>query len=125
MEIVDLDPKAAAALHDQVFGHHDTYSDPQNWGKYSVVIGNAEGFVAGRKKEGQDYPHLSLAGVLDSARGKGVFTALVREFARRFQTDHFSITTYPERFPVMAKWVRKKAIRTREVTGKLDAVVAL
>ena len=121
-----LSPAEAIRLHDQVFGRDATYSDPRVWAKYTVVVGNAAGFVAGYVKAGR--PHLSLAAVAEEARGQGLYSRLAREFASRMQAKAFTISTYPARFPAMAAWIGRHldpdAPPPAEAAGKLTATVA-
>lgn len=90
-----------------VFSDHDppmSESGPVWWKRYDVLIGTSHGFVAGRMKDGR--PHLSLAGVHHKSRRNGVFADLVKEFARRVGSDTFSVSTYPDRYPAMAEWMK-------------------
>ncbi len=88
--------------------HPPSPDDLAGWEKYTVCIGTDHGFVAGRMKDGR--PHLSLAGVLPLARGHGVFSGLVSEFAHRMGADKFSVSTYEGRYPTMAAWIRKHMV---------------
>jgi len=125
--IHDLSPVEAIRLHDQVFGRDETYSDPRTWAKYTVIIGNAAGFVAGYVKAGR--PHLSLAAVAETARGQGLYSRLARAFASRMQTTTFTISTYPARYPIMAAWIDRHldpdAPPPTETAGRLTATVLL
>jgi hypothetical protein len=106
--IETLATEDALALHDQIFGWHSTWSHPDAWQHFSVVLGTPSGFVAGYMKRGK--PHISLAGVLPAARNQGLFLAMARAFVRNMGAQagkraRFTISTVPDRFPVMAGWI--------------------
>ena len=125
-KVRDLGALEAIRLHDAVFGHHVKYSDPGTWEKYDVVIGNDRAFAAGCREGKFGYPHLSLAGVLESERGKGLYRELVQEFTERVGREQFTVTTFPDKFPVMARWVRSKTRKVLVDDGQiLTAVVEL
>lgn len=102
-DIHDISVTDAILIHDAVFGYHDKYSNPSTWDKYTVIIGTHDGFIAGYVKN--DKPHLSLAGVADSGRGRGLYSRMVRAFADKMGSETFTISTYPDKFPIMAKWI--------------------
>lgn len=102
-DIRDISITDAILIHDAVFGYHDEYSNPSTWDKYTVIIGTHDGFIAGYVKNNR--PHLSLAGVASSGRGRGLYGRLVRAFADKMGSDTFTISTYPDKFPIMARWI--------------------
>lgn len=121
-DICVLDVDDAMKLHDTIFGYHDVFSKPENWKKYEIIIGTEQGFVAGYHKNGK--PHLSLAGVVESARGSGLFGCMVREFAAKMGNE-FTISTYPEKYLVMASWIMRHGVDVIKEEDKLTATIRM
>lgn len=125
--IHELDVVDAILIHDEVFGYHDTYSDPMTWTKYSLIIGTENGFIAGYVKDGM--PHVSLAGVTKGSRGTGLFSRLIRFFADKMDSTLFTICTYPKKFPIMAGWIERHRDPDTDLhiggDGKLSATIRL
>lgn len=108
-------------IHNEIFGHHPKFSSPEQWEKYTIIIGNRFCFLTGYKKG--DYPHISLAGVLEDARGLGLFSKLVKYFIKLTGSNKFTISTYPEKYPTMYKRIKKYGKIIEKDDSKITAII--
>jgi len=121
-----MEDARAIVLHDQVFGKHKRYSDPDFWkvNPGTTYILSLSGptlpggrkdlsFIRGLKRYDEEVKeevfHIWLAGTLSQYEGRGFFSTLVRQVLDEYpELKWISLSTYPETFKKMFQWVSKR-----------------
>jgi ribosomal protein S18 acetylase RimI-like enzyme len=140
-ELSENDIPQVLLLSQQIFNPPEAESDYHHllsvWQEHykndGLILGaylNEElsGFVCFYEKEnGSGSYHCWMAGVAETARGRGILKSLItraEEIAREKGYTHISINTYPEKYPAMFHYLQKYnylqyKVEDREWQGKM------
>ncbi len=104
--------------------------DENKWNTYdfrSYAQVDGEGKIIGclsviKDHEFPGVDHIWLCGVNPKYRNQGIFKRLIGMFQRNC-TNEISIATYPERWPIMYNWIKKRGELITEIKGKVLYVI--